>query len=67
MKNNLIVLLSLCMSLKMVSQVSTNDQPAYQEFLSSKTTPVYKGYKNTMGSIYANEAFQSGSVFKVGN
>ena len=66
MKNNLIVLLSLCMSLNMLSQVSTNDQTAYQEFLSSKTTPVYKGYKNTMGSIYANEEFQSGSVFKDG-
>ena len=66
MKNNLLLLLTLCISLNMMSQNITNEQIASSEFLSSKTTPVFKGYKNTMGSIYANKEFQTGSVFKDG-
>jgi len=50
----------------MMAQNITNEQRATAEFLSSKTTPVFKGYKNTMGSIYANKEFQTGSVYKDG-
>ncbi len=67
MKPNFLLLLSLCISLNMMAQNITNDQRANAEFLSSKTTPVFKGYKNTMGSIYANKEFQTGSVYKDGN
>jgi len=67
MKHNFLLLLSLCFSLNMMAQNITNDQRANAEFLSSKTTPVFKGYKNTMGSIYANKEFQTGSVYKDGN
>jgi len=49
-----------------MAQNITNEQRATAEFLSSKTTPVFKGYKNTMGSIYANKEFQTGSVYKDG-
>ena len=66
MKNNFLVLVSLCLSLNMLSQSMTNDQTTDNVFLSSKTTPVFKGYKNTMGSIYANKEFQIGSVYKNG-
>ena len=66
MKPNFLLLLSLCISLNMMAQNITNDQRATAEFLSSKTTPVFKGYKNTMGSIYANKEFQTGSVYKDG-
>ena len=66
MKNNFIVLLSLCVSLNMMSQSMTNDQTKDTGFLSSKTTPIFKGYKNTMGSIYDNKEFQIGSVYKDG-
>jgi hypothetical protein len=44
----------------------TNDDTTNDIFLSPKTTPIYKGYKNTKGSIYANKDFQNGSVFKEG-
>ena len=67
MKPNFLLLLSLCISLNMMAQNITNEQRATAEFLSSKTTPVFKGYKNTMGSIYANKEFQTGSVYKDGN
>jgi hypothetical protein len=66
MKNNFLVLVSLFVSLNMLSQSMTNDQTTDNVFLSSKTTPVFKGYKNTMGSIYANKEFQIGSVYKNG-
>ena len=66
MKNNFIVLLSLCVSLNVMSQSMTNDQTKDTGFLSSKTTPIFKGYKNTMGSIYDNKEFQIGSVYKDG-
>ena len=66
MKNNFLILLYLCVSLNMMSQSMTNDQTTDTGFLSSKTTPVFKGYKNTMGSIYANKEFQIGSVYKDG-
>mgnify|MGYP000914039566 CR=1 FL=1 len=66
MKPNFLLLLSLCISLNMMAQNITNEQRATAEFLSSKTTPVFKGYKNTMGSIYANKEFQTGSVYKDG-
>jgi hypothetical protein len=66
MKNNFLVLVSLFVSLNMLSQSTTNDQTTDNVFLSSKTTPVFKGYKNTMGSIYANKEFQIGSVYKNG-
>ena len=65
-KNNFLVLVSLFVSLNMLSQSTTNDQTTDNVFLSSKTTPVFKGYKNTMGSIYANKEFQIGSVYKNG-
>ena len=67
MKPNFLLLLPLCISLNMMAQNITNEQRATAEFLSSKTTPVFKGYKNTMGSIYANKEFQTGSVYKDGN
>ena len=67
MKHNFLLFLSLCISINMMAQNITNDQRANAEFLSSKTTPVFKGYKNTMGSIYANKEFQTGSVYKDGN
>ena len=66
MKNNFLILLSLCVSLNMMSQSMINEQTADAGFLSSKTTPVFKGYKNTMGSIYANKEFQIGSIYKDG-
>ena len=66
MKNNFLVLVSLFVSLNMVSQSMTNDQISDNDYLSSKTTPVFKGYKNTMGSIYAKKEFQIGSVYKDG-
>ena len=66
MKNNFLVLASLFVSLNMLSQSMANDQTTDNVFLSSKTTPVFKGYKNTMGSIYANKEFQIGSVYKNG-
>lgn len=66
MKPNFLLLLSLCISLNIMAQNITNEQRATAEFLSSKTTPVFKGYKNTMGSIYANKEFQTGSVYKDG-
>ena len=66
MKPNFVLLLSLCISLNMMAQNITNEQRATAEFLSSKTTPVFKGYKSTMGSIYENKEFQTGSVYKVG-
>lgn len=65
-KNNFLVLLLLCMSLNMLSQSMTNDQVIDNDYLSTKTTPVFKGYNNTMGSIYANKEFQIGSVYKNG-
>ena len=65
-KNNFLVLVSLLVSLNMLSQSMTNDQTLDNDYLSSKTTPVFKGYKNTMGSIYANKEFQMGSVYKNG-
>lgn len=65
-KNNFLVLVSLLVSLNMLSQSMTNDQTLDNDYLSSKTTPVFKGYKNTMGSIYANKEFQIGSVYKFG-
>ena len=67
MKNNFLVFVSLFVSLNMLSQSMTNDQTLDNDYLSSKTTPVFKGYKNTMGSIYANKEFQIGSVYKDGN
>ncbi|MGJ8665726.1 MAG: hypothetical protein ACSHW7_05125 [Patiriisocius sp.] len=33
-----------------------------KSYISSQTTPVFKGYKNTRGSIYLNEEFQRGSI-----
>ena len=66
MKNNFLILLSLFLSLNMMSQSMINEQTADAGFLSSKTTPVFKGYKNTMGSIYANKEFQIGSVYNNG-
>ncbi len=66
MKNNFLILLSLCLSLNVMSQSMINEQTADAGFLSSKTTPVFKGYKNTMGSIYANKEFQIGSVYNNG-
>ena len=66
MKNNFLILLSLCLALNMMSQSMINEQTADAGFLSSKTTPVFKGYKNTMGSIYANKEFQIGSVYNNG-
>lgn len=66
MKPNFLLVLSLCISLNIMAQNITNEQRATAEFLSSKTTPVFKGYKNTMGSIYANKEFQTGSVYKDG-
>jgi len=65
-KNNFLVLVSLLVSLNMLSQSMTNDQTLDNDYLSSKTTPVFKGYKNTMGSVYANKEFQIGSVYKYG-
>ena len=44
----------------------TNDHTTDTNYLSTKTTPVFKGHKNTMGSIYANKEFQTGSVYKNG-
>ena len=66
MKPNFLLVLSLCISLNIMAQNITNEQRATAEFLSSKTTPVFKGYKNTMGSIYSNKEFQTGSVYKDG-
>ena len=66
MKNNFLVLATLFVSLNMVSQSMTNDQTTDTNYLSTKTTPVFKGHKNTMGSIYANKEFQTGSVYKNG-
>jgi hypothetical protein len=66
MKNNFLVLAILFVSLNMFSQSMTNDQSPDTNYLSTKTTPVFKGHKNTMGSIYANKEFQTGSVYKNG-
>ena len=66
MKNNFLVLATLFVSLNMFSQSMTNDQTTDTNYLSTKTTPVFKGHKNTMGSIYANKEFQTGSVYKNG-
>jgi hypothetical protein len=66
MKNNFLVLAILFVSLNMFSQSMTNDQTTDTNYLSTKTTPVFKGHKNTMGSIYANKEFQTGSVYKNG-
>jgi len=66
MKNNFLVLAILFVSLNMFSQSMTNDQTSDNDYLSTKTTPVFKGHKNTMGSIYANKEFQTGSVYKNG-
>ena len=66
MKNNFLVLATLFVSLNMFSQSMTNDQSPDTNYLSKKTTPVFKGHKNTMGSIYANKEFQTGSVYKNG-
>ena len=66
MKNNFLVLVTLFVSLNMFSQSMTNDQTTDTNYLSTKTTPVFKGHKNTMGSIYANKEFQTGSVYKNG-
>ena len=66
MKNNFLVLAILFVSLNMFSQSITNDRSPDTNYLSTKTTPVFKGHKNTMGSIYANKEFQTGSVYKNG-
>ncbi len=66
MKNNFLVLATLFVSLNMFSQSMTNDHTTDTNYLSTKTTPVFKGHKNTMGSIYANKEFQTGSVYKNG-
>jgi hypothetical protein len=57
------------LAFSIVGAVTLNAQNVNNEidkegyFLSSKTVPVFKGYKNTKGSIYNNKEFQRGSVF----
>ncbi|GEQ84498.1 hypothetical protein ULMS_00060 [Patiriisocius marinistellae] len=43
-----------------------NDQQIESNYISSKTTPIFKGYKDTNGSIYMNEEFQMGSIIMNG-
>lgn len=57
------------LALTILGSVALNAQNVDKEidqeasFLSSKTVPVFKGYKNTKGSIYNSKDFQRGSIF----
>ena len=65
-KTYFLVIITVSLSLNIFAQKMTNGEATQNAYLSSKTTPVFKGYQNTMGSIYANKEFQSGSVYKNG-
>jgi hypothetical protein len=65
-RKNLLVTLLFCLCLNAFAQNMTTDETTNNIYLSSKTTPIFKGYKNTRGSIYSNKDFQRGSVFKDG-
>lgn len=65
-KKNLLITLSLLVSFSALAQNMMTDEVTNNMYLSSKTTPVFKGYKNLQGSVYANKEFQNGSVFKDG-
>lgn len=60
---NTLLALAIVGSFTTVAQNVANEQDAEASFLSSKTVPVFKGYKNTNGSIYNSEEFLRGSIF----
>lgn len=65
-KKNVIIALTFSLSLGVFAQKMTSDEVSQNTYISNKTTPIFKGYKNTQGSIYANEDFQLGSIIKDG-
>jgi hypothetical protein len=56
------LIIALALSSAVFSQNMDKEDLSKNAFLSTKTTPVSKGYKNTKGSIYTNEEFKLGSV-----
>ncbi|WP_271856250.1 hypothetical protein [Patiriisocius marinus] len=58
-------LLALVCAGTMSAQAQNVENEVDQEasYLSSKTVPVFKGYKNTNGSIYNDKEFKRGTVF----
>ncbi len=65
-KTYFLVLVTASISLNIFAQNMTGDETTENVYLSTKTTPVFKGYKNTLGSVYANKEFKNGSVYKDG-
>ena len=61
-KNTLLALLCAG-TMSAQAQNAENEVDKEAAFLSSKTVPVFKGYKNTNGSIYNDKNFQRGSIF----
>ncbi len=55
--------ITLLGTLLLNAQNADNEIDQEATFLSSKTVPVFKGYKNTKGSIYNDKEFQRGSIF----
>ncbi|WP_151892462.1 hypothetical protein [Patiriisocius marinistellae] len=60
------VSLFLLITSSLFAQNMGNDQQIESNYISSKTTPIFKGYKDTNGSIYMNEEFQMGSIIMNG-
>ena len=60
---NTILALTILGAFSVNAQNVANEFDQEAAFLSSKTVPVFKGYKKMKGSIYNSKEFQRGSVF----
>lgn len=59
---NTILSFAILLAFSINAQNVANETDQNASFLSSRTVPVSKGYKNTRGSIYNTKEFQRGSI-----